>query len=204
MKEKNKPILENALKNLPVYRPPEDCWQNIIGELDRLDTEEVLQKTLEQLPLYTPPSFIWDQIEEALPLARPKTKIRRLYPRIVAAAAAAVALVFVFNLWPAQTPAPQIAYSIEEKEAAPSDLTNDWDADEESIREVLTLFEQSPKAIHAVDFQLLKEEFNELNDAKGELESIMQKYGKDPDMIAQLKEIEIERSTVVKKMAARI
>ena len=167
-------------------------------------SEQPLQKAIRQLPTYQPPEFVWEEIKSTLESGAKPLNIRRLYPRIATAAAAILLLMAAFNFWPASEASPQVAYSVEEKTTPAPLFDIDWNADEDLIDEVVSLFEQSPKAVNASNYQTLQEEFNELNDAKEELEIIMQKYGQDAGAVEQLKEIELERTTVIKEMASLI
>ena len=206
MKEINQQNLHQAIERLPGYEPPELVWNNIEQQLDQIACEQPLQQAIRQLRTYEPPEFIWERIDANL---NEKTKVpapvvRRLLPRLTAAAAVILLLIAAINFWPAQQASPQIVYSVVEKNTAVATFAVDWNEDEALINEVITLFEQSPKALNASNYQTLQEELTELNEAKEELEMIIQKYGQDAGTVEQLKEIELERTGVVKEMASMI
>ena len=205
MKEVNRTNLQRAIQALPAYQPPEEIWDLISSELNRESGERPLREAVGHLRTYEPPEFVWEGIEKGLSEPLPShTKIRRLYPRIAAAVAAVLLILAAVQFWPEQTAAPLVVYSVEETSAPAAVFVADWDADEDLISEVIDRFESSPKAIHSAGYDSLKEELEELNEAKEELETIMQKYGQDAGTVEQLKEIELERTDVIKEMAALI
>lgn len=205
MKEVNRTNLQRAIQELPTYEPPEGIWQHISGELDREASERPLREAIGQLRTYQPPGFVWEGIEKSLsePVPAPG-KIRPLYPRIAAAAAAVLLILAAVRFWPEQTDRPQVVYTVEETSTPAPMLVADWDADEDLISDLIDRFDSSPKAAHSAGYESLKEELEELNEAKEELEMIMQKYGQDAGTVEQLKEIELERTDVIKEMAALI
>lgn len=208
MKEKNKQYLEQAIEKLPAYEPPAFVWDKISAQMDTSDKDRTWHEAIGQMRTYEPPASVWHQIQWSLDNeknASGHTRRLYLYLRMATAAAAVALLILAFNFWSRHQPAPSVAYTIEEKTIpAAAEFTADWNADEDLIDEVITLFEESPKANTSSSFQTLREELSELNEAKEELEMLMEKYGKDAGTIQELKEIELERSDVIKQMASLI
>ena len=204
MNEINKNTLSKCISALPDYQPPEPVWEGISATLDRLEAEGPLRVALRDLPRYEPPELTWESISAELEPEKVEAPTFRLIPKIAWATAAAALLALVIFNWPQANQQAQISYVVEEKAAVTSDLENDWDADEDLIQQLIAQFEESPKANHSSDYHRLKEEWTELSSAKDDLQVMIEKYGQDTDIIEQLKEIEIERSAVVKKMAALI
>lgn len=205
MRELNKNILDQAVRELPQYAPPPEIWGRVEADLLALDQDDTIAETVGELPQYTPPAFVWDQIEGQLESgeASPKGRIvpmgmRRLIA--VAAAAAGVVLTVVFlNNNRSDT---RITYSEEViKEAI---FVNDWDSDEEEFEVVLAELDGSDYIAQIPEVQNLKYELEELNEAKAEIELMMEQYGSDDDFIENMKEIELERTEVIKKLAAFI
>lgn len=204
MKEVNRTSFQRATQGLPTYRPPEEIWDHISRELDREAEESPLREAIGRLRAYEPPELVWEGIEKHLEEPSTRANIRRLYPRLAAAAAAILLLLAAVRFWPQRTAMPQIVYTVEETSTPAATFVADWDADEELISEVMNRFESSPKAIQSTGYESLKEELDELNEAKEELERIMKSYGQDAGTVEQLKEIELERTDVIKEMAALI
>ena len=207
MEEKNKQSLQRALKQLPRYEPPELVWTELTARLEAQEGDRALHEAIRGLRTYEPPESVWTQIDRQLDQggASAVPRLRRLYTGLAAAAAVLVLLIAGINLWSNREASPRIAYAVEERSApGVSAIAVDWNADEELIGEVVSLLEESPRAIHQPAYQTLREELDELNEAKEELEMIMNKYGTDAGTIRQLKEIELERTTIIKEMAEKI
>lgn len=196
--EKNKHILQEALARLPQYEPPKQNWDYILADLD-LDAQAPTWKTqLKSLPTYAPPEASWEQIAVELPATSAKRV--RLWTRW--AAAAAVALLLTVGWWQNQnTETVQLSFS--QEVISDHAMPEDWDQDEESIAEVMRTVANSPLE-NPADFDRLKEDLNELNQAKAELLALMETYGRDPKVIREIGEIERQRSAVIKKVVTLI
>jgi len=196
--EKNKHTLQEALTRLPQYEPPKQNWDYIVADLD-LDVQAPAWKTqLKSLPSYAPPEAAWEQIAAELPA--PSAKRVRLWTRW--AAAAAVALLLTVGWWQNRnTETVQLSFS--QEVISDQVMPEDWDQDEESIAEVMRLVANSPLE-NPADFDRLKEDLNELNQAKAELMALMEAYGRDPKVIREIGEIERQRSAVIKKVVTLI
>jgi hypothetical protein len=204
--EKNRKTLIEGVRSLPLHSPPPGLWNNIETQLDN---RMRFQQAIDDLPQYAPPSRVWEQLEAALdqPAAGSKSlRIRRLISKPYRwAAVAAVACGLIAGVWllfPAD-PAPltSIVYSEETLTAPP--VSSDWNTEESSFALVLQQVDQSPVA-DANTVQRLKLEYHELTDARQEVEDMMQRYGKDADLLKEVARIERERTKVIKELAAWI
>lgn len=206
MKENNKQYLQRAIQSLPTYEPPASVWDHISAQLRQEENKGRLRKAIGQMRTYEPPDFLWDRIERELDQPEPGGRIRRLPRRALKMTAAAVLLLLVVARFALdRKPAERVTYSVAEKAiSAPAPFTADWNADENLVEELVSLFEESPKATNAPNYQTLRTEFDELNKAREELEIIMKKYGEDADIVRELKEIEFQRSDLIQQMAALI
>jgi len=188
---------QQALRQLPTYEPSTGLWDRIRHDLDR---QEVLQEAIRELPTYEPSAGLWERIEPQL--SKPKRRILRSW---WATAAALLALAVALPLlWPRDKPLETITFETVQQSGWQElqwELPPD---DEEAIREVAQRFAQSIVARQSETYHLLQSELNELDAAKDELQDILNTYGMDPELIHQLKDIELQRAEVVKRMAAYI
>lgn len=196
--EKNKHTLQEALARLPQYESPQQNWDCIVVDLD-LDAQAPSWKTqLNSLPAYAPPEDAWEQIASELPTT--SAKRRKLWTKL--ASAAAIALLLTVGWWQTQNK-ETIQLSFSQEIISDQAIPEDWDQDEESIAEVMQLAANSPME-NPADFDRLKENLNELNQAKAELMALMEAYGRDPKVIREIGEIERQRSAVIKKVVTLI
>ncbi len=207
MRELNKNILDQAVRNLPEYTPPPEIWDRVEADLLVMDQEDTIAETVGELPQYAPPAFVWNQIENQLNTAeKPKPVKARVIPlgirRMIAVAAAMVGVVLTIVFFNNNRSDTRITYSEEVIEEAV--FVNDWDSDEEEFEVVLAELDGSDYIGQIPEVQHLKYELDELNEAKAEIELMMEQYGSDNDFIENMKEIELERTEVIKKLAAFI
>ena len=80
----------------------------------------------------------------------------------------------------------------------------DWDEDENLFEEINVICQTKTYSCTVPEFQILEKELQELNEAKSDLKQAINSFGKDTELISQLSEIELERTTVLKKMIATI
>ncbi len=185
--------LKDGLRRLPEYTPDGRVWENIDSELH-------LQTAIEQLPTYEPPETIWENISTEL---HAKPRVRRLWRRV-----AAVAAMFLLTIgtywWTMSNDSIQekIIYATETIDSGI--FQEDWNTDEDGFQELAKLCSQKVFVCKQPSFQILKGEIDELNDAKASIEAAMKKYGKQAEFILQMKDIEQERSKVLKEMFAMI
>jgi hypothetical protein len=205
MKEFNKKVLHMAIGELPQYAPPPEIWGRVEGELASVEQEEAIAEMTERLPAYTPPAFIWDGIEAQLSAQEKPAKVRAIpigVRRMIAVAAAATGIVLTVVFSRTFHTETQLTYSEEVIEEAV--FTSDWNSDEEDFEIVLAELEGSNYLGQIPEIQDLKYELDELNEAKAEIEAMMDQYGTDVEFVENIKEIEMERTEVIKKLATFI
>jgi len=204
-KELNHTILKKAITRLPIYEPPDKIWQGI-------DNELTLQNELKQLPNHQPPALVWQKIESNLAESASRTQssgstntgnifnirwIKRL------SIAAAVLLIFGVGWWQL-TPSNATQLSYTQEKINPQLLIADWDEDTEALTQIEAICEIKSYVCKAPKFQQLEQELQELDEAKLDLKQAIENFGKDTQLIAQLSEVELERTAILKKMMANI
>ena len=201
MKEQNKHILDEALKKLPEYEPKDFLWEHIQFELEGATENQRLQEKLMVLPDYDPPESVWENIHEKLDGG----KIVKLpvWRRYAAIAAFGLALLGFFLFQPVN-PMQEGVVSYSQEEIEDKLLAHDWDDDEEAFQEFMNICESRKFVCETPEFINLKEEFLELNEAKGALKEALGAFGTNPDLITQIKEIELERTDLFKTMIAMV
>jgi DNA repair exonuclease SbcCD ATPase subunit len=210
LEEKNRATLQRAIRQLPQYKPGEGVWAAVEDALDRIEEGERLQASLHLLPSYEPPQKVWEHIQEELDSdvaekERP-AGVRRLllYWRQLAASASVLLLLGVGWGLISKADAPTVTV-VESEAVLPADMvSHDWNADEAMFEQVLRHYAEHPFLEQDPQIRNLKQELEELNEAKSEIEEMMERYGDDPDLIRQIGEIERQRSEVVKRMVAFI
>ena len=201
MLEKNKHILDQAIQNLPTYSVPNSIWGAIEEDLIIIDQDNLIQESIPSLPEYNPPETLWGSIETTLESDNKVAKeISFPLRRVLAYAAVLAGLSFAFFWLSTEKSASSFAYTEEIVEE--SMLANDWNSDEAEFDMVLAELDQSPVFFENPEIQDLKIELEELNMAKIEVEEMMEAYGKDEQIIAQIRDIELERTNIIKKLAA--
>lgn len=202
--EKNKDTLSKAIADLPGYTPPANIWMAIDASLER---QESIQTALHNLPQHRPPTVVWDQIEQQLDAAKPQKRpftyrmLRGARPWIAAATLCGLALGTWWYL-EAEPPAiTTIAYSEEVQMQA--SFAADWNDEEEQIAFVIQKAERSPVA-DPQEVKRLKSEYNELTDARAEVEDMLNRYGEDESLLKEVARIERQRSQVIRELATWI
>ncbi len=208
MKELNHNTLHEALQALPDYEPPLALWDDI--EL-ALDSEDTLAESVQALPQYEPPDAVWQHLEAQLEVAEPR-KVTRLEPLRPLrrqqwwAAAAAIALLVVawWLLRPTASEGELVAVQITQETVNTEVQATAHEAEDAGFDLVATLCESKAPVCEEPDFKLLKSELDDLTLAKNDLRTALGQYGDDPDMAAQLVQIERERSEVLRQMMQMI
>lgn len=218
MKELNKHILDEALQKLPMYSPKPLLWEQISVGLDEVVAQEAYDTTRKSLPVYSPPANLWDRIASELdtPVSAPESKPtpiisirKKMYSRVIKYASVVVfavtagAYLFLNNSNTIEyTDSVHINYGQERVVLA--SYTPDWEEDEDAFQTVLSFCQEQSFVCERPDFRILKDELLELNHARESLKDALMRYGDDAELIAQLTQIEMERSDVLKKMISKI
>lgn len=193
------------MKKLPEYSPQNIVWDRINEKMIIAGQEEHLHRSLEQLPDYDPPATVWESIEAGLPEEQ-QAKVKTLSIRRWAAVAAvfiafSLAGIYIFNV---NQNMAYVSVNYSEEKLPAAFLEIDWDADEDAFEMVAAFCKTDNIVCKQPAFKVLTEELEELNVARAELKYAMDQYGNDPDLIAQLTEIEHERSDILKKIIKQI
>jgi len=193
MYDNKETVLVNAIRELPTYVPPTEVWKQI--ELVLL--ENGLQEAITQLPVHEPPNTVWQKIERQL---------YSLYSiRNIAAIAASILLmvgVLTWYFWKRDKTSIEIAYAVESMEQA--DFEADWAIDQTAFSAAKQKFAQYTFLENQKEYKVLIEELSELETAKATLEAAFQRYGKQPHLVRQMKDVTIKQSEVLKKMVTFI
>ena len=198
--EFNHTILKKAITRLPIYEPPAKIWQGI-------DNELTLQNELKQLPNHQPPALVWKNIESNLSKSASRTWSSGSTKRILwikrLSIAAAILLIFGVGWWQLNpSNATQLSYA--QEKINPQLLIADWDEDTEVLTQIEAICQIKNYVCTAPEFQQLEQELQELDEAKLDLKQAIDNFGKDTQLIAQLSEVELERTAILKKMMVNI
>lgn len=203
-REIGRETLKEAIRQLPVYSPPPSVWAGIEAELEARELEKPLQEAIAKLPAYQPPETVWLSIQAELQVSGARRPRRMRYLPLAAAAAAVLFIIALF-LWPEPDGRLAVSYAHTTASAPGEGLYKpDWNADEPAMEQLIAAFSQDPLALQSPEHQSLLGEWKELNEARAEVLSFMERYGRDGRLIRQLGEIERERSALAREMAARI
>ncbi|MBI1223946.1 MAG: hypothetical protein GC192_01800 [Bacteroidetes bacterium] len=203
MEEQNKKTLIEALSSLPEHEPSDLLWDKIEEDLEGgLDSVLPIQ-LLQSLPQYEPPASSWEGILKTLESGNKPAKIIPMRWRLTVAVAASLAALFIVFWQMNRTHTVEmnvVAVNYSEEAVDPMLLQRDWNEDEDAFSEFLSLCESKKALCEQPEFKQLQSELEELTSAKDELASALGEYGTDADLVAQIKEIELERTGIVKKM----
>ena len=176
--------LQEALKQLPEYQPPDDLWL-------RIQSERSLAQAVQQLPAYEPPDAVWSGIRQRLQRHR---AIRLLKPFAAVAAAAALLLVFI-QPWKSSNAVYQ--YHTETVDAQIWSFQHSEDEDEFELAS--TWCDQHPFLCARPDIAQVKAELDQLTEASQSLRQALGEYGTDEHLIRQLNRIEMDRTRLLKQ-----
>lgn len=218
--ENNYPTLQDSISNLPIHQAPDFNW-NALNQ----DSEKALQNAIQGLPAHEAPSFIWDHVEagldhsfelisppdalwekidEELEKDRYFDRVRKIPIWKSIAAAAAVALFFWTSTTILDHTSDSSAFLYSEELVEDELNFGGMDEDEEAFEMINELCKEAALVCEQTDFKELKFELDELNDARNEIKEIITTYNEEPELLAQLTDIEMQRSEVLKKMIAII
>lgn len=199
--ETNHTILKKAVTRLPTHQPPDAIWSAIENELD-------LQKGLQQLPTHQPAELVWQHIEGNLgkntSIGTSSGSTRRLFWIKKISLAASFLLFFGMSWWGINQFSNSNQFHYTQEIINPQLLIADWDEDAEVLTQIEAICQTKNYACTAMEFQQLEQELQELNEAKSDLKQAIDDFGKDTQLIAQLSEVELERTVILKKMIANI
>ena len=200
MEEINKKTLIEALSSLREHEPPDDIWDNVNMEL-KLGLDEFFPKeALYDLPEYDPPTQVWSGIVREL-WHQGHPKIVKLNWRKPLAIAASLALLLTaYFLIKEVDPPLEISLKYSSEKVDDALLKKDWKDDEEAFEIYHELCTTKKYICEHPEFQMLQQEFDELSEAMNEIELAIGDFGTNTDLIVQIKEIELERTDIFKKM----
>lgn len=196
--------LRDALNQLPDYDPPERLWSAISEDL----AAKELTEAVADLPEYTPPPAVWERIETVLAAeAETKSVVRLL--NLQRWAAAAVVLLLCGAFWLVNRGFDSLAGSnaLEYAEETVDDALlerSDEMNDDAAYAEILAMCELQGYACTQTVFQSLKNELDELTQARDMLLEAIGDYGTDAELLRELKEIELLRTDLLKQLAAQV
>lgn len=196
--------LEEAIQTLPEYEPSTSLWDNIEHELTKAESEESLQKAIKALPEYEPIDTVWDTIEVELNKDKKASAKIIAFPTWKRFAAAAAMIGFILTASWLYFNSNNTNYIYTQEMVDESTLEVEWEADEQDFQAILAVCLERKYVCEQPAFLNLKSELQELNEAKEELKTVLENYGKDPKLIQQLTKIEHQRSDVLKKMVVLI
>ena len=197
MKEYNQQTLKDAINRLPGYHPPFEIWDGIANDLNQ---EDLIAESIERLPTYAPPAKVWDSIEQII---QPKPMaIRRSLRRWSVAASFLLVLTSASIYFYLRTNRVTPLYEFEMETVSAFPMLADWDEDDAAFEEAISFVSAHSIITDTKEFQDLKTELEELNEAKLEIKEIMADYGVDPSSVQKMKQLELERNEVVKAIAA--
>lgn len=208
MEEHNKKTLIEALSSLPEHEPEDLLWDKIEEEMDGSGLDAVLPaQLLQSLPQYEPPDKVWAGVLQALEPEKQSAKIVPMnWRRTLAIAASFAALLVVF--WQMnrtkQLEMNVVAINYSEETVDPSLLERDWNEDEDAFSDFLSLCDMKKEVCKQPEFQQLQSELEELGAAKLELADALGDFGTDANLVLQIKEIELQRNDLLKKMMAML
>ena len=199
MKDINKNTLIEALSMLPEYEPPVHVWESVQMQVEEFPPKNMLK----QMPVYQPPTRGWESILSNLESSANRAKIVSIRWKQVLAVAAAMALV-LFSIWRIGLPKPgddvQTAMNYSTETVDDQLLVNDWDEDEDAFVQFREICEAKKIICQQPEFVQLQTELEELTGAKEALKAAMGSYGATADLITQIKDIEMERTGILKRM----
>lgn len=206
MVEKNRNILQKSIASLPEYEPEPLVWLTIEAELEAAQKQNALKTAIRRLPVYQPPESIWVNIENDLARVSEKdSKNAIVWLKRISVAAAVVAILALGNNFFKQNAEQEhITISFSTEVAEEVLFQQDWDDDDDAFQMVLAFCETENIVCQIPEFMVLKTELEDLNEARETLKSALDHYGADAELIAQLIQIEHDRSDILKKMIEKI
>ena len=219
--EKNRKILVDALRKLPVYSPEDNAWKVLSSNLKKtqpsvsmpqlckieppeaiwtnIENELSRREKLSALNFYDPPLEVWGNIVHKLNIRKIKQAKRRTTQWLKWSAAAAAIFVLGFFIF---TTINNNNFSYSEEWAELQDVQL-WTEDDQSVEQALALIcNEKPATCNTPEFKKLEKELSFLNQSKQEILSQLNKYDTNTELEIILTEIELERSSLIKEMIA--
>ena len=188
--KKNKNKLATKLDQLPKHTPPPSTWE-------RLEQELLLEEQLAKLPTYTPPNSVWKNMEQDLPTPS-------VWKKYIAIAAAILFIVSASIFWYTATSTPSYELAYSQETITINMLEVELDTSEQTEEQIRIYCQVKLLACSSPEFRRLERALQELEDAKMELQAAIALVGENPDLMAQMNDIEIERSTVLQEMIVQV
>ena len=222
--EKNKKILVDALRKLPVYAPEDKVWETLSLNLKKtqpsgimpqlhktappeaiwtnIDNELSHREKLAALHIYEPPLEVWGNIEQKLNLRKTQRIKRRTIQWLKWSSAAAAIFVLGFFIFTAiNNKNNNFSYSEEWVEL--QDVQR-WTEDDQSIEQALALIcNEKPAECNTPEFREMEDELSILTQSKQAILGQLNSYDTNTEMEILLTEIELERSNLIKEMIAK-
>lgn len=200
MEERNKHTLDAAIKGLKQYDPPTELWSKINAVMD---ADRAINVRVEALPTHTPPSNLWNKIQESLP---EKEAIKSTEPKVVPlwkklSIAASFLLVLSAGMWLFSRDYSDLEYTVTTEKVNPKIFRSTWHEDDASFDVVIQEISTSPVLSKQEDVKRMLYEWQELQAARVEVEDMIRRYGNDAQVLDQIKDIELDRTVLIKKMA---
>lgn len=193
--------LQNALKNLREYKAPDSIWNNIESEMNKEIAESPLSAALKKLPIHRPSEKIWKTVEQNLPVINSKFTVWRN----VLGIAASIALAVGFFFWIGNNkPQYDLEYAYTEEVLEARMQFVNFETDDEAFEMIDHICSEKGFLCEHSDFKELKMELEELNEAHEELKFAMGDYNTSNELSKELKDIEMERTVVFKRLLAMI
>lgn len=192
----NHRTLKKAVTQLPTHQPPDAIWLAMDKELN-------LRKGVRQLPEHQPPTLVWEGIEANLVKNTGSVKSRLFWLKRLSIAASFLLLIGA-SWWISNQRTTAESFQYAQETIDLQLLEADWDEDEEALAQIEAICKAKTYTCALPEFQQLEQELEELNEAKLDLKQAIDDFGKDTQLIAQLSEVELERTTILKKMMANI
>lgn len=201
--EHNRESLKKALEQLQSYDPPTGSWDQIQSKLSEETSEqeeEVLREAVQHLPAYTPPVSVWNKLTKQLDGDRQVRHLRVVRRRQVLQWAAAVVLLVLSAYFVIREPGPNVKLLYDEVVVQAFEPAVDWNGEEN----IFAQLEQQLGQVNNPDLNQLRFEYEELSTAHQDVAAILKSYGRDPQLIRQMADIERERSDIYRRIIEAI
>ncbi len=197
--EKNRNILLRALKNLPDYTPQDNVWEGVATKLEN----EQISGLVGRMSTFEPPESIWDNIDKELTSRQAIHSKKGLYlwMKWISATAATFVLGY-FLFFAGKTGNTKLHYSVE---YIKTNNIQQWFADDLEFEQALALVcNEKPKICESPEFKNMEKKLDFLNQSKQQIVKQLSKYDNDSDMEIMLTKIELERTSLINQMIAKV